>query len=125
MFASLHHIALIVSDYQAAKHFYVDILGFKIIRENKRMDNKDIKLDLQLNDCELELFYKPESPPRPSYPEARGLRHLAFHVEDIDQAVGYLQAHGIQTEPIRKDTYTGKRLTFFYDPDLLPLELHE
>ena len=125
MFSAIHHVALIVSDYQKAKHFYVDILGFEILRENHRKDSKDIKLDLRLDGCELELFYKPDSPSRPSYPEARGLRHLAFHVACLEDCIQYLSLHNVKTEPIRIYPYTGRRFTFFFDPDLLPLELYE
>lgn len=125
MFSHIHHIALIVSDYPKAKHFYVDVLGFRILREAHRKDNGDIKLDLGLDGCELELFYKPDSPPRPTYPEARGLRHLAFQVACLEDCIQHLSRHGIQTEPIRIDPYTGRRFTFFFDPDLLPLELYE
>ena len=125
MFSSMHHVAIIVSDYPKAKHFYVDILGLQILRENHREDTGDIKLDLALDGCELELFYKPDSPPRLSYPEARGLRHLAFHTACLEDCISYLSSCGIETEPIRTDPYTGRRFTFFYDPDLLPQELNE
>jgi len=122
----IHHIAIIVSDYAVSKDFYVNKLGFPVIRENYRPEKKDWKLDLQLNaTTELELF-APEGPPkRPSYPEACGLRHLAFRTEDIEKAVAELEKAGIMCEPIRTDTFTGKRMTFFHDPDGLPLELHE
>ena len=119
---TIHHVAIIASDYQRSRHFYVDLLGFEIIRENYRNDHK---LDLKLGDCELELFGIPGSPKRPSYPEACGLRHLAFRVADMDEAVSWLNSLGIETEPVRVDEFTGKRMTFFKDPDGLPLELHE
>ena len=124
--SAIHHIAIIVSDYPVSKDFYVNRLGFPIIRENYREDKKDWKLDLRVNsDTELEIF-APENPPkRPSYPEACGLRHLAFHTENIELAVKELVDKGITCEPIRTDTFTGKRMTFFADPDGLPLELHE
>ena len=124
--SAIHHIAIIVSDYPVSKDFYVNRLGFPIIRENYREDKKDWKLDLRVNsDTELEIF-APENPPkRPSYPEACGLRHLAFHTNNIDKAVEELEALGIPCEPIRMDTFTGKIMTFFADPDGLPLELHE
>jgi len=124
--SAIHHIAIIVSDYAVSKEFYVNKLGFPIIRENYRQDKKDWKLDLRVNsDTELEIF-APENPPkRPSYPEACGLRHLAFHTENIELAVKELAEKGITCEPIRTDTFTGKRMTFFSDPDGLPLELHE
>ena len=122
---SIHHIAIIVSDYEKSKHFYVDLLGFQILRENYREVRKDYKLDLKLGDCELEIFGIPGSPKRPSYPEACGLRHLAFQVEKIEDVVEELSRLGIPCEPIRVDDFTGKKMTFFKDPDDLPLELHE
>lgn len=124
-FQAIHHVAIIVSDYEVSRHFYVEQLGFDIIRENYRKERGDWKLDLKLGDCELEIFSNPNAPERPSYPEARGLRHLAFRVDDIQAAVAALQERGIACEPIRMDTFTGKPATFFQDPDGLPLELHE
>ena len=121
----LHHIAIIGSDYEKSKEFYVEKLGFQVVRETFRPQRNDYKIDLQLEGCEIELFIMPLSPKRPSYPEACGLRHLAFWVKDIDQAVQWLKEKGIQCEPIRIDELTGKRMTFFFDPDQLPLELHE
>lgn len=121
----VHHIAIIGSDYEKSKHFYVNLLGFKIIRENYRAERGDYKIDLQLNGMELELFIIPDRPPRPSYPEANGLRHLAFRVESVDATVAELNALEIATEPVRVDDYTGKKMTFFSDPDGLPLEIHE
>ena len=125
LFQRMHHVAVIVSDYQRAREFYVEKLGFPVLRENFREDRGDWKLDLQFGDSELEIFAIPGAPPRPSYPEAQGLRHLAFRVEDIHAAVEELEARGIQCEPIRWDPYTQKPMTFFHDPDGLPLELHE
>ncbi len=122
---TLHHIAIIVSDYEKSKHFYVDLLGIQIIRENYRVERNDYKLDLRLGDCELEIFGVKGSPIRPSYPEACGLRHLAFKVDCIEETVMELNNLGIETEPIRVDDYTSKKMTFFKDPDNLPLELHE
>ena len=124
--SSIHHIAIIVSNYEASKDFYVNKLGFQIIRENYRPDKKDWKLDLRVNDStELEIF-APENPPkRPSFPEACGLRHLAFFVENIEETVAELSELGIESEPIRRDTFTDDKMTFFHDPDGLPLELHE
>lgn len=122
---TIHHIAIIVSDYEKSKHFYVDLLGFQILRENYRAARGDYKLDLILGDCELEIFGIPGSPRRPSYPEACGLRHLAFKVDCMEEAVKELNQLGIETEPIRVDEFTGKKMTFFKDPDDLPLELHE
>lgn len=121
----IHHVAVIASDYERSKDFYVNKLGFAVLRENVRPQRGDVKLDLKLGECELELFGIPGSPPRPSYPEACGLRHLAFRVEDVEAAAAELAALGIATEPIRWDPYTEKRMTFFHDPDGLPLELHE
>ena len=122
----IHHIAIIVSDYERSRHFYVDLLGFPVIRENYRPEKRDWKLDLKLNETtELEIF-APENPPkRPSYPEACGLRHLAFHVENIEDTIADLKEKGIECEPVRFDSFTGKKMTFFADPDGLPLELHE
>ena len=121
----IHHIAIIVSDYERSRDFYVNKLGFEIIRENYREARGDHKLDLRLGDCELEIFGMKNSPARPSYPEACGLRHLAFHVECMEAAVRELEQLGITVEPIRVDEFTGRKMTFFKDPDGLPLELHE
>ena len=125
LFNQIHHVAIIVSDYQKAKEFYVEKLGFPVLRENFRQERGDWKLDLKFGDGELEIFSIPGAPERPSYPEAQGLRHLAFRVEDIHAAVLQLQALGIECEPIRWDTYSQRQFTFFHDPDGLPLELHE
>lgn len=122
---SIHHIAIIASNYEISKKFYVDILGFEIIRENYREDRNSYKLDLKIGDNEIELFSIPNAPKRPSYPEACGLRHLAFHVNNIEEVISELNSKGVITEPIRIDEYTGKKFTFFSDPDGLPLELHE
>ena len=103
----------------------MDKLGFEVVRENYRPARRDYKLDLRLGDAELEIFGIPQSPERPSYPEARGLRHLAFQVDDVDLAVEWLKARGIECEDVRLDEFTGKRMTFFKDPDGLPLEIHE
>ncbi len=121
----IHHVAIIASDYEVSKDFYVNKLGFEIIRENYREKRDDYKLDLKLGDCEIELFGIKGSPKRPSYPEACGLRHLAFKVDCIEDVIQELNAMGIETEPIRIDEYTDKKATFFKDPDGLPLELHE
>lgn len=123
----VHHVAIIGSDYEKSKNFYVDLLGFKIIRENYRPEKQDWKIDLQLADCELELFIKPNCPPRPHYPqpETAGLRHLAFKVDSVEETVQELHKIGIETETIRTDDFTGEKMTFFYDPDGLPLEIHE
>ena len=124
-FDAMHHAAIIVSDYEKARDFYVEKLGFPVLRENYREDRGDWKLDLQFGDSELEIFAIPGAPPRLSYPEARGLRHLAFRVSDVEQAVKQLEEKGIECEPIRWDPYTQRKMTFFHDPDGLPLELHE
>ena len=124
--SAIHHIAIIVSDYNAAKEFYVEKLGFSVIRENYRPERKDWKLDLRVNEnTELEIFAEENPPKRVNRPEACGLRHLAFQVESVDETVKELEAMGISCEPVRKDDYTGKKMTFFFDPDGLPLELHE
>lgn len=124
--SSIHHIAIIVSDYAAAKDFYVNKLGIQVIRENYRPERRDWKLDLRISDTvELEIFAEENPPKRVNRPEACGLRHLAFHVDDVEAVVGELAEVGIPCEPIRTDTYTGKKMTFFFDPDGLPLELHE
>lgn len=121
----IHHVAIIVSDYMKSKDFYVNKLGFSVIRENYRPERDDWKLDLRLGACELEIFGEPNPPERVNRPEACGLRHLAFQVDDIEATVKELEAMGIPCEPIRTDTFTGKKMTFFADPDGLPLELHE
>ncbi|USD62331.1 VOC family protein [Vibrio sp. SCSIO 43140] len=126
MLTGTHHIAVICSDYQVSKRFYTQILGLKVLAENYREHRDSYKLDLGLPDgTQIELFSFPEAPPRPSFPEAQGLRHLAFSVDDIDSAVSQLVEQGVSVEPIRVDEYTGKRYTFFQDPDGLPLELCE
>lgn len=121
----IHHIAIIASNYEVSKRFYTEILGLEIIREVYRKERNSYKLDLKLGDSEIELFSFPNAPVRPSYPEARGLRHLAFEVDNIDEAVEELNLHGVECELIRIDEFTGKRFTFFEDPDKLPLELYE
>ncbi|NVK54094.1 MAG: VOC family protein [Alteromonadaceae bacterium] len=126
MFNSVHHIAIICSDYAVAKRFYQTVLGFTVIAENYRAERDSYKCDLALADgTQIELFSFPGAPPRPSRPEAQGLRHLAFNVENIDHAIAHLDDHGVTCEPVRTDPYTGKRFTFFNDPDGLPLELYE
>jgi glyoxylase I family protein len=122
----LHHVALICSDYAASKQFYTEVLGLQVLQEVYRAERASYKLDLALNgQYLLELFSFPAPPPRPSRPEAAGLRHLAFAVADLDAAVAHLAGHGVASEPIRTDEYTGRRFTFFFDPDQLPLELYE
>ena len=120
-----HHIAIICSNYERAKEFYIDKLGFELIREEYRPAIGDYLRMLRQGDTTLELFIKPNYPERVTNPEAKGLRHLAFHVEKIEPAVAWLNGMGIETEPIREDLVNGGRFTFFKDPDGLPLELHE
>ncbi len=122
----IHHIAIICSDYKKSKHFYTEVLGLEIMQEVYREERDSYKLDLALNgQYVIELFSFPNPPKRPSRPEAAGLRHLAFAVENLDVAVEELKQQGVTTEPIRVDEYTTKRFTFFADPDDLPLELYE
>jgi glyoxylase I family protein len=122
----IHHIAIICSDYEVSKAFYVNKLGLQIVQETYRAERQSYKLDLAVNNLyQLELFSFPAPPPRLSQPEARGLRHLAFAVADLDGAIADLNYHQIVTENIRTDELTGKRFTFFQDPDGLPLELYE
>ncbi|MBF2085263.1 VOC family protein [Thermoleptolyngbya sp. C42_A2020_037] len=129
--SGFHHIALICSDYERSKRFYTEILGFQILQETYRAARQSYKLDLALpaksgiSAYRIELFSFPAPPPRPSRPEACGLRHLAFATPDLDRSVVYLGSQGISVEPIRVDELTQKRFTFFQDPDGLPLELYE
>ncbi|CAE6903706.1 COG0346 Lactoylglutathione lyase and related lyases [Vibrio sp. B1FLJ16] len=121
----IHHVAIICSDYLRSKAFYTETLGLKIIAENYREHRNSYKLDLALpNGEQIELFSFPSSP-RPSSPEAQSLRHLAFVVSSVESTANYLRSHGVYVEPIRIDEFTGKKFTFFKDPDGLPLELYE
>ena len=120
-----HHIAVICSDYEKSKEFYIDKLGFELYREFYRPEQNDYLRMLRQGDTVIELFVRADAPQRVNNPEALGLRHLAFHVEDIEPAVAWLTEMGIETEPIRVDPYNGGRFTFFKDPDGLPLEFHE
>jgi glyoxylase I family protein len=121
-----HHVAIICSNYETSKAFYTQTLGLEIVSEVHRSQRDSYKLDLRLLDgTQIELFSFPDPPRRPSYPEACGLRHLAFEVADIDEAVEELRRKEVIVEEIRIDEYTGKRFTFFADPDGLPLELYE
>ena len=120
-----HHIAIISSDYAEAKEFYMDKLGFELYREVYRPEQDDYLRMLRKGDTVLELFIKPEAPARVNNPEAMGLRHLAFRVEDAEAAAQWLHSRGIETEPVREDPYNGGKFTFFRDPDGLPLEIHE
>lgn len=126
MFKAIHHIAIICSDYQRSKIFYTKTLGFKIIHEVYRAERDSYKLDLAVSEhSQIELFSFPTPPTRVSQPEACGLRHLAFAVDDIEQCIAYLESHNVMCEPIRVDDFTGKQFTFFKDPDGLPLELYQ
>lgn len=126
LLAGVHHVALICSDYQRSKWFYTGILGLTIVAENFRTERDSWKLDLQLPDGSLlELFSFVQPPARVSRPEACGLRHLAFKVNDVTEFADYLLAQGVATEPVRTDEFTGKQFTFFQDPDGLPLELYQ
>ena len=126
MFSKIHHIAIICSDYQKSKHFYTQLLGFKVENEVFRKERDSYKCDLSLNgNYIIELFSFPNPPERVSRPEAAGLRHLAFEVEEIETVIEALSEKGIKTEPIRIDEYTNKKFTFFFDPDNLPIELYE
>ncbi|MDC0610390.1 VOC family protein [Vibrio sp.] len=126
MLEGIHHVAIICSDYDKSKEFYTKTLGLKILAEHYREMRRSYKLDLELpNGNQIELFSFPNPPKRVSNPEARGLRHLAFIVESVEKYTSYLISKGITVEPIRVDEFTGKRFTFFQDPDGLPLELYE
>ena len=122
----IHHVAIICSDYTKSRHFYTKVLGFVVLREVYREERKSYKLDLQVgNEYQIELFSFPDPPPRPSRPEAAGLRHLAFEVDNLEEAITAIKAHNVTVEPIRIDEFTGKRFTFFADPDGLPIEFYE
>ncbi|PWK80080.1 glyoxylase I family protein [Mucilaginibacter oryzae] len=122
----VHHIAIICSDYQKSKQFYVEVLGLTIVGEVYREQRQSYKLDLAVGNLyQIELFSFPDPPARPSRPEAAGLRHLAFEVDDLDEAVAHITSFDVEVEPIRVDEFTGKRFTFFADPDGLPLEFYE
>lgn len=126
MLKSIHHVAIIVSDYEKSKHFYSVILGLKIVAEHFRKERNSYKLDLAVNEVyQIELFSFPSPPLRLSFPEATGLRHLAFSVENIEEVLKHLKKFNVTTETIRVDEFTGKRFTFFSDPDGLPIELYE
>ena len=125
MLGKQHHIAVICSNWDAAREFYVNKLGFELIREIYRPAQNDYLRMLQLGETTLELFIRPDAPRRVNNPEARGLRHLAFRVEDAVAAAAWLNERGIETEPIREDLVNGGKFTFFKDPDGLPLEIHE
>jgi glyoxylase I family protein len=122
----IHHVAIICSNYERSKHFYTEILGFSIIQESFREARNSFKLDLKVADnMQIELFSFPDPPKRINSPEACGLRHLAFAVDDLDATIRELESQGVSVENIRTDELTGKRFTFFKDPDDLPLEIYE
>ena len=126
MINKVHHIAIICSDYQKSKKFYTEVLGLKIIREVYRENRQSHKLDLELNGTYIiELFSFPDPPQRVSRPEATGLRHLAFEVDDLEKIMAHLEKFNIESEPIRIDEFTEKRFTFIADPDNLPIEFYE
>lgn len=126
MLLRIHHAAIICSDYAVSRRFYVEVLGLAVIAEHWRAERRSWKLDLALPDgSQIELFSFEDRPARPSYPEARGLRHLAFAVADVARAKVQLEAQRVAVEAIRVDEYTGRRFTFFADPDQLPLEIYE
>ena len=122
---NLHHVAIIVSDYERSKDFYVNKLGFEIIREEHRAAQNDIKLEVRLNNCMLEIFGKKNPAPNPGKPTQCGVWHLCFHAPELEKTIAELNAKGIPTDPIMVNASNGKRIAFFYDPDGLPLELHE
>ncbi|SEB52851.1 glyoxylase I family protein [Tenacibaculum sp. MAR_2009_124] len=122
----LHHIAIICSDYKKSKQFYTDVLGFKIENEIFRKERQSYKLDLSCNgEYLIELFSFIDPPKRPSRPESTGLRHIAFGVRNIEKEIDYLDSKGVKVEKVRVDEYTGKKFTFFPDPDNLPIEIYE
>lgn len=124
--SGLHHVAVICSDYPVSKRFYTEILGLSIVSEIYRKERDSWKLDLEIpGGTQIELFSFPAAPKRPSYPEAQGLRHIAFLVQDLDHEVAELTEKGVAVEDVRVDELTGKRFTFFADPDGLPIELYE
>lgn len=126
MLRCIHHAAIICSSYTVSKHFYTEVLGHQVVAEHYREARKSFKLDLALPDgSQIELFSFQDAPPRPSYPEARGMRHLAFEVDDVAACKAALEAKGVPVEAIRVDEYTNRRFVFFADPDGLPLELYE
>ena len=125
MLGKQHHIAIISSSWEKAREFYIEKLGFELVREVYRPAQDDCLRMLSQGDTTLELFIRPDAPQRVNNPEAMGLRHLAFRVEDIEPVVRWLNDRGVETEPIREDLVNGGRFTFFKDPDGLPLEIHE
>lgn len=125
MFTHIHHVAVIASDYEKSKKFYTELLGFPIINEAYREERKSYKCDLKVGESQIELFSFPDPPKRPNQPEAAGLRHLCLGVDNIEKTVETLEGKSIACEPVRVDPYTGRKFTFFKDPDGLPLEIYE
>ena len=126
MLQGIHHVAIICSDYQKSKRFYVETLGLEVVREVYREERRSFKLDLKLGQkCQLELFSFPDPPERVSSPEACGLRHIAFEVESVEEVARILANKGVRVEPVRVDEHTNKHFTFFRDPDNLPIEIYE
>lgn len=121
----INHIAIIGTDYDASKEFYVLKLGMRVIKETVRTIKNDVKIDLEFGDTVFELFIKPDAPKRPSYPEAAGLRHIAFQTDNIEADIAELKSKDIRVESVRRDELNHRKMTFFFDPDGLPLELHE
>jgi glyoxylase I family protein len=122
----IHHIAIITDNYEVSKHFYTKVLGFEIIQETYRAERQSYKLDLSLNgEYQIELFSFPDYKERPSFPEAKGLRHLAFAVDDVEASAEYLRSQNVEVQDVRVDELTGKKFVFFYDPNGQPLELYE
>ncbi|HEY0299180.1 MAG TPA: VOC family protein [Arachidicoccus sp.] len=123
---SIHHVAIIAEDYEVSKKFYTEILGFEIIQEVYREERKSYKLDLAINGkYQIELFSFPEFRERSSFPEAKGLRHLAFGVNDVESSIKYLRSKNVKVQDVRIDEYTSKKFTFFEDPNGQPLEIYE
>ncbi|MCG9682165.1 VOC family protein [Vibrio sp. Isolate23] len=126
MFNTIHHVAIICSDYPVSKQFYTEVLRLKVLAENYREERDSYKLDLELPDgSQIELFSFPSAPKRPSFPEAQGLRHLAFAVDSVEEVKTYLEGRGVAVEAVRIDEFTGRAFTFFQDPDGLPLEIYQ
>jgi glyoxylase I family protein len=123
---AIHHVAILTDDYERSKTFYTEVLGFKILAETYREERKSYKLDLTINgQYQIELFSFPEFKERASFPEQKGLRHLAFAVENIEASVDELVSKGVDVQGIRVDELTNKKFCFFYDPNGQPLELYE
>jgi glyoxylase I family protein len=123
---NIHHIAIITDNYEVSKKFYTEVMGFKVIREVYREKRNSYKLDLSVNGkYQIELFSFPDYRERPGYPEAKGLRHLAFAVANVEESANELKSKGVEVEYIRVDEYTNKKFTFFTDPNGQPLELYE